>query len=303
VVARGTPLDGGRVLVLGAAGMLGSQVLLDAPVGFEPVAAVRGGTLPELPRAFPLVGGVDAAEPLDVDAALRFVGDACAVVHCAAYTNVDGAEADPAAAERANALSPEVVARACAQRGIPLVLLSTDFVFDGRAREPYDEGAPTAPLSVYGRTKLAGEQRALAAHPDGTAVVRTQWLYGPRGRHFPGTILRLAREGKPLRVVADQIGCPTSTSALAPALWDVLRLGGRGIFHAACAGRASWYEFARETLALAGVAADLSPCSTAEFPRPAARPAFSVLSCRRLADLRGAAMPDWQGALASFLAT
>jgi len=301
----GDPVEGGRVLVIGAGGMLGSQVLLDAPPQFEPIAAVRGGVLPELERAFAVVGGVDAAEPLDVDAALRFRDDIRAVIHCAAYTNVDGAETDPAAAERANSRSPLVVAQACARRGIPLVLLSTDFVFDGRTHEPYSEDAPTAPLSVYGRTKLEGERLALAAHPGGVAIVRTQWLFGPRGRHFPGTILRLAREGKPLRVVADQIGSPTSTFVLAPVLWELLARGGRGVFHAACSGRASWFELAQETLALCGVQADIAPCTSAEFPRPAPRPAFSVLSCERLADLlegiRGGPLPDWQTALAEHL--
>lgn len=301
VHARGAPLVGGRVLVIGAGGMLGSQVLLDAPKQFEPIAAVRGGVLPELGREFAVVGGVDAAEPLDVDAALRFRDDIRAVIHCAAYTNVDAAESDAAAAERANSTSPQVVAQACARRGIPLVMMSTDFVFDGRAREPYTEDAATAPLSVYGRTKLAGERLALAAHPGGVAIVRTQWLFGPRGRHFPGTILRLAREGKPLRVVADQIGSPTSTFVLAPVLWELLARGGRGVFHAACHGRASWYELACETLALCGVDADVAPCSTTEFPRPAPRPAFSVLSCKRLADLRGGPLPDWQTALAEHL--
>lgn len=292
-----------RVIVTGAAGMLGSQVLLDAPEGVEVLATVLGGTLPEMPgsNGFGLLGGVDLAEEQDVEALLRWAGDVDAVIHCAAYTNVDGAESDEETAHRANAVACDVLARACAAAGARLVIVSTDFVFDGRSEEPYTEDAPTAPLGVYGRTKLAGERAALAAHPAGTAIARTQWLYGPRGRHFPGTMLALAAAGRALRVVDDQVGSPTSTLALAPALWDLALGRATGVFHAACEGRATWFELARRTFELAGVEADLAPCSTAEFPTPAPRPAFSVLNCARLADLRGGALPTWQDALAHFI--
>lgn len=301
------------MIVTGAAGMLGSQVLVDAPPGVEVLATVLGGTLPEIAGldAPALLGGVDLAQPEDVDALVRWAGDVDAVIHCAAYTDVDGAESDAAAAERANAQAPAVLAAACQRADARLVVVSTDFVFDGTETEPYDEDAPTAPLGVYGRTKLAGERAALAAHPGGTAIARTQWLYGPRGKHFPGTMLALAAQGRALRVVDDQIGAPTSTAALSPALWDLaladvaladVAAGERtGVFHAACEGRASWYELARRTFELAGVAADLTPCSSAEFPTPAPRPAFSVLNCRRLADLRGRPLPSWQDALSRFI--
>ncbi|MEZ5977132.1 MAG: dTDP-4-dehydrorhamnose reductase [Planctomycetota bacterium] len=291
------------MLVTGAAGMLGSVVLLRAPAGVVTLATSRGGTLPEVCGDVPLLGGVVLAERADVESLGRWFGELDAVVHCAAFTDVDGAESDPSAAQRGGVLATEEAARLAARTGAALLLVSTDFVFDGEAREPYAEDAPTHPLSVYGRTKLEAEHRAEALHPGGVAVVRAQWLYGARGRHFPGTMLRLARAGTPLRVVADQVGSPTSTAALVPALWDLLAAGGRGVFHAACEGRASWYEFARETLRLAGVDAELAPCSTAEFPRPARRPAFSVLNCARLADLRGRTLPPWQEALAAFLAT
>lgn len=292
-----------RVIVTGAAGMLGSQVLLDAPAGATPLATVMGGTLGTLDRPdIALLGGVDLAEGLDVDALVRWAGDFDAVIHCAAYTNVDGAESEPDAATRANVDTCARLGEACRTAGARLVVVSTDFVFDGSSSEPYREDDEPAPLGVYGRTKLAGERAALAAHPDGTTIARTQWLYGPRGKHFPGTMLALAAQGRALSVVADQVGSPTSTRALAPALWDLaLAEGASGVYHAACEGRASWYELAAATFELAGQRADLSPCSTAEFPTPAPRPAFSVLNCARLADLRGGALPPWREALADFI--
>jgi len=182
------------------------------------------------------------------------------------------------------------------------VLLSTDFVFDGLGKRPYREDDPTAPLSAYGRTKLAGEHAALAEHAKGTRIVRTQWLYGPRGKHFPGTIHGLAQTRPELKVVDDQVGSPTTTLELAPALWDVLARGEAGIYHAACEGSCSWFELARATLELSGlVGTKITPCSTAEFPRPARRPAYSVLDCSKLARLRGRALLPWRAALAAFL--
>jgi dTDP-4-dehydrorhamnose reductase len=224
------------------------------------------------------------------------------VIHCAAFTAVDLAEEREADALRANGEATRVLARACARRAIPLVVVSTDFVFDGTGTRPYREDDPTAPLSAYGRTKLAGERAALAEHPRGTRIVRTQWLYGPRGKHFPGTIHGLARTKPELKVVHDQVGSPTTTLELAPALWDVLARGEPGVYHAACEGSCSWYELARATLELTGLAhVKLSPCSTAEFPRPARRPAYSVLDCAKLARLRGRPLLPWRAALARFL--
>lgn len=293
-----------RILVTGAAGMLGSQLLLDVPAGY---AAVGTDLLPARPGApaveLPGVDLTDAAAVERLFESGRFAG----VLHPAAYTAVDKAEEERELASRINALAPELLARACQKRGLPLVLVSTDFVFDGQGvrvggqLRPYLESDAPGPVSVYGATKLDGERRALAAHPAGTAVVRTQWLFGPRGNHFPGTMLRLAREGKPLKVVSDQVGCPTTTLELSPALWDVLARGGRGIFHAACEGQASWFDLAGATFELAGIQPALSPCSTAEFPRPAKRPAYSAMDCSRLAALRGRRLAPWRSALERFM--
>ena len=232
-----------RVLVTGAAGMLGSQLLLDAP---EDVEAV-GTDLREPPstadpesdaaEAPPVKAvGFDLAEPGAVAELFAAFGPFDGVIHAAAYTAVDQAEQEEEVAQRVNARAARVIAEACARAGIPLVLVSTDFVFDGTKGEPYAEDDPPQALGAYGRTKLEGELAARDAWGDGLRIVRTQWLYGPRGSHFPATILRLASERDELRVVDDQVGAPTSTLELAPAIWDVLLKGESGVYHAACEG-------------------------------------------------------------------
>lgn len=289
------------MLVTGAAGMLGSQLLLDAPEGFEAVGTdlvpAQGGG-PEV-----VAPGVDL---LDADAVGRLFaerGPFAGVIHAAAFTAVDRCEEEEALALRVNAEAVGVVARTCAAEAVPLVAVGTDFVFDGRASTPYAEDARPSPMSAYGRTKLAGERAAREAHPAGARIVRTQWLYGPRGSHFPGTILRVGRERGELRVVDDQVGSPTSTLELAPALWDALARGEAGVYHAACEGACSWFDFASAVLAGAGLSSvRIEPCTTAEFPRPAPRPAYSVLGCERLSRLRGRGLAPWREALAAFLA-
>ena len=291
----------------GAAGMLGSQLLLDAPGSCMAV----GTDLREAPDGAPHVEfvGIDLCnhdQVADLFARETFTG----VIHAAAYTAVDQAEEDRATARAVNARAPEVVAEVCAAHDLPMVLVSTDFVFDGeRASGLYTEDDAVGPLSVYGATKLEGEERASIAHPRGLSIARTQWLYGPRGRHFPGTMLTLAESRDTLTVVADQVGAPTSTLELSPALWDLLAKGARvgdpggGLYHAACQGEGSWCDFAQATFRLAGLdPARVHPCTTAEFPRPALRPKRSVLDCSRLAALRGAPFLDWQSALARFFA-
>jgi dTDP-4-dehydrorhamnose reductase len=248
--------------------------------------------------------GVDLADAAAVTRLFAEHGPFSGVIHAAAFTAVDAAEQREEEARRVNETATRVLAEACARAGVPLVVVSTDFVFDGEARRPYREDDPPRPLSAYGRTKLAGERAALAAHPDGTRVVRTQWLYGPRGKHFPGTMLALAKERGALRVVDDQVGSPTSTLELAPALWDVLLEGEPGIYHAACDGACSWFELACATLESAGVeGVAVEPCTTAEFPRPAHRPAYSVLDCSRLTALRRRPLAGWREALMTYLGT
>jgi len=274
-----------RVLVTGARGMLGSQVVLDAPEGTTAV----GTDLPDTDLTV-------------ADGARAAVAGCDGVIHCAAFTAVDLAEKREDEAFRVNAVATRHVAEACAAAGIPLVAVGTDFVFDGTSSRPYREDDEPAPLSAYGRTKLAGERAAREAHPTGTRIVRTQWLYGPRGTHFPGRMLELARDRRELSVVDDQRGSPTSTLELAPALWDVLRRGAVGVYHAACEGSCTWYELARAVFEIRGVDVVVRPCTTAEFPRPARRPRYSVLDCGRLTALRGRPLAPWREALARFLA-
>jgi len=284
------------VLVTGAAGMLGSQVLLSMPDGESAV----GTDLVEAPGVAAL--GVDLADPGAVAALFEEHGPFSGVIHCAAYTAVDKAEEEPELAQRVNGDACGVLAAACAEVDIPLVLVSTDFVFDGHSERPYREDDPVAPLSVYGRTKLDGERQAQERHPAGTRIVRTQWLYGPRGKHFPRTIETLARERDELQVVCDQVGSPTSTLELSPALWDVLRQGQPGVYHAACEGSCSWYELACAIVVLCGIeTVQVLPCSTEEFPRPAHRPAYSVLDCSKLAELRERPLATWREALSTYL--
>jgi dTDP-4-dehydrorhamnose reductase len=287
------------VLVTGAGGMLGSQVILTAPAGLVAV----GSGLHVAQQGFPALEhpGVDLTD-LQAVTALFEADDFVGVIHCAAHTAVDKAEEEEAFAYQVNAVAAANVATLAAAKAIPVVLVSTDFVFDGQGSRPYLPSDPTQPLGAYGRTKHAGEQMALAAHPDGVAILRTQWLYGPRGNHFPGTMLRLASERDALKVVSDQVGSPTSTLELAPALWGALQNGARGIFHAACSGEASWFDFAAETLRIAGSKTKVEPCGTLDFPRPAPRPAYSVLDCSSLTELLGKPLKPWQAALADFLA-
>jgi len=224
------------------------------------------------------------------------------VLNCAAFTAVDRCESEPALAERANALGPAVVAAACAG-GPLLVHVSTDFVFDGRASTPIAEEAATGPASVYGRTKLEGE-RAVAEAGGAHLIVRTQWLFGP-GQNFVRTIQRLAANGGPLRVVEDQLGRPTWTSALAHAIFRAVEVGARGKLHLACEGTASWFDLAHMVVE-EGARRGLHPpvevraIPTSEMPRPAPRPAYGVLGLERARGL-GLVLPHWREALDGYL--
>ncbi len=228
------------------------------------------------------------------------VGDACpeVVIHAAAYTDVDGAEREPDQAMAVNALGTERVARAAAARGARLVYISTDYVFDGRKREPYEEADRPNPLNAYGMSKLEGERRALSVCP-GALVVRTAWLYGIGGKNFVTTIARLAGERSELRVVADQRGCPTYARDLAPTIAHLLEADVNGIVHVTGAGECTWHEFAAAIVSELGLSTTVTPITTAEANRPAPRPAYSVLSNRRLSGM-GRSMPHWSDGLRRF---
>jgi dTDP-4-dehydrorhamnose reductase len=241
----------------------------------------------------------------DADAVASAVSSARpdVVVNCAAWTDVDGAERDEAGALAVNDRGAGHVAAAAAACGAWTIHVSTDYVFDGTKRSPYLESDDVGPLSAYGRTKLAGERAVAAAAPDRHTIVRSSWLFGAGGSCFPATILRLAGERDELKVVDDQVGCPTFTGHMAGALVD---LGARetpppGVAHVAGGGTCSWWEFARQIVARAGVSCEVKPCSTAEMPRPATRPAYSVL--RSGLGEQVPSLPDWHAGLDEYLAS
>ena len=210
------------------------------------------------------------------------------VINCAAWTDVDGAEEHPAEALRVNRDGARNVAEAAGA----VAYLSTDYVFDGRGRTPYLESDPTGPLSSYGRSKLEGE-RATAAASERHFIVRSSWLFGAGGKNFVETMLRLGPE---VRVVDDQVGCPTFTGHLAEALAAIVEGEDFGVHHMAASGSCSWFEFAQEILARAGKDVEVAPCTSAEFPRPAERPAWSVLGSER-----GHSLPHWRDGLQAYL--
>jgi dTDP-4-dehydrorhamnose reductase len=273
-----------KVLITGAAGMLGQDATRNARAANHEVVALAREELDLL----------DAGE---VRATLEREAPG-AVINCAAYTDVDGAESDERTATRLNGEAAGTLAAAAAAVGAAIVHLSTDYVFDGSGARPYVESDPTDPVNAYGRSKLAGERAVAAANPR-HFVVRTSWLFGAGGRNFVDTMLGLAGAGRPVLVVRDQVGCPTYTGHLADALVRLVDGEAYGLHHIAADGECSWYEFANEIFSQAGVDTRAMSCTTEEFPRPAPRPAYSVLRSER--DY-GLALPSWQEGLASYLA-
>lgn len=214
------------------------------------------------------------------------------VIHCAAYTNVDKAEEDYETAHKINALGTENLAKVCADNDITLVYISTDYVFAGNGTSPYKPTDSTAPLNNYGLTKYEGEQ-AVQRYCKKFYICRTSWLYGIHGKNFVETMLSLA--DKPiLKVVDDQIGCPTWTVELSKAIITLLNSKPYGIYHTCGSGYTSWYGFAQKAFELAGITTNLQPCTTDEFPRPAKRPAYSVMDNAGLCR-------NWQDALSDYI--
>jgi dTDP-4-dehydrorhamnose reductase len=231
------------------------------------------------------------------------------IINAAAYTAVDKAESEPEAADRANHTGPRLLAEYARRAGIALIHISTDYVFDGSKTEPYVETDPTGPTGVYGATKLAGEQAVLAAC-DRAIVLRTAWVYAAEGKNFVRTMLSLGSRMPKLRVVADQVGNPTSAADLAGAIAGIIaRIEAdgwkpefAGVFHAAGTGAVSWHGFALEIFRLAGMAVDVAAITTAEYPTPAKRPANSRLDCGKLERVFGLKLPAWQESLARVVA-
>jgi len=265
------------VLVTGARGMLGRDVV--------DVLEDAGHAVRALGR-----DALDVTDPVAVGRAVR---DVQAVVNCAAWTAVDDAETAERAAFAVNATGAQLLARAARAEGAPILHISTDYVFDGTAEVPYPEDAALAPRSAYGRTKAAGEWAVRAEHPEHW-VLRTAWLYGAHGRCFPRTIASLAADRDELQVVADQVGQPTWTRDVARLVAAVLeRRPPPGAYHATSSGQASWHDLATAVVAAAGSTARVLPTSSDAYPRPAPRPAWSVLGHERWHEVGIPPIGDW----------
>lgn len=285
-----------RLLVVGANGMLGHDVLrAGARAGHELV----GVDLPEID-----ITDMSSVEDV-LDRVGREGGGLDGLVNCAAWTDVDGAESNVDAARAVNAQGAGNLARACAREGVGMVHVSTDYVFDGRAPldrqgrpRPYVESDPTGPRSVYGSTKLEGERQVKDASPKHT-IARTAWLYGVDGKNFVETMLRLAGEREAVQVVTDQIGSPTWSGHLAPALLGLLERGVAGLVHLTGGGQVSWNGFAKEIFRQAEVRCRVEDATSEQMARPAPRPAWSALGSEREDVLP---MPPWQDGLAGYLA-
>jgi len=271
-----------RWLVTGAGGMLGQDL----------VAVLDGREVTALTRA-----QLDICEPSDVAAA---VPGHDVVVNAAAWTDVDAAEEHEAAATRVNGLGAEVLAAACRQAGARLVQISTDYVFDGTAREPYTEDAPVHPRSAYGRSKAAGEAAVRSLLPDAAYVVRTSWLYGSGGPNFVRSMASLESSRDTVDVVDDQVGAPTWSMEVARAVQVLIDSDApAGIYHATASGQTSWYGLARAVFEELGADPDrVRPTTTDKFPRPAPRPAYSVLGHQAWARAGLEPLGDWRTTLA-----
>lgn len=275
-----------RILVTGANGILGRAVR---------ERMTGGDTL--------YLWGREEADITD-EAAVRAAArglDFDTVIHAAAYTNVDGAESEPAKAMAVNRDGTRHVAALARERGAVLVYVSSDYVFDGTKGAPYVEEDPTHPLGVYGASKRAGEEAALDSGAP-CLVVRTSWLFGHGGKNFVDTIAAKALRGEPLQVVADQHGSPTYARDLAHGIELLLRRGALGIVHVTNAGETTWHGLAVEIARTLGAPVPVAPVTTAAFARPAPRPAYSVLSGARFRALAGAPLPSWEDAVHRHLA-
>ncbi len=308
-----------KILLLGAGGMLARDILREAPEEHDLVGRD--------------IDDFDITDPDAVHEAVHEIQPSL-IINAAAYTNVDGAESEPDLAFAVNGDAPGFIGAAAKALGIPVVHYSTDYVFDGSSREPYDEHELTSPMGVYGASKLRGEHRLLDSGA-GALIIRTQWLFGIAGPSFPRTMWKRATSGEATRVVDDQTGRPTYTVDLARASWGWgLLTGGRAdgktgstgqqgtawgglwqpgavwgslgrpgaeIVHMANSGTATWYDVAKRVFEAAGRPELLEPCSSAEYPTTARRPAWSVLATKKYEEIVGEPLPAWEDAIDRFL--
>jgi len=276
-----------RIVVTGAKGMLGSDLVEVLADGHQVVGID--------------IEDFDLSEVQAIDSLISFRPDL--IIHSAAYTDVDGCELNPEKAYRVNALGTQHVAEACKSLDIPMVYISTDYVFDGKKREPYTESDAPNPLNIYGKSKLEGEcfVNSTLRH---FYIIRTAWLYGRHGRNFVKTVLQKARQGETLKVVDDQVGSPTYSRDLAKAIACLVKGTPFGTYHITNSGSCSWYEFAEKSLTLAGHKGyRLTPITSKELRRPAPRPPYSVLANSNWLKVTGQELRSWQDALREALLT
>ncbi|MFN2566828.1 MAG: dTDP-4-dehydrorhamnose reductase [Gemmatimonadaceae bacterium] len=274
-----------KVLLLGAGGMLGSEIARAAPPWARLTAVDRR-----------------RLDVRDAEAVAAMI-DRCAptvVINATGYTGVDAAESESRGAFDVNATAVAALAGHCAARGIHVVHFGTDYVFAGDRRTPYGEDDPPAPVGAYARSKLAGET-ALRESGAPHLVIRTQWLFGLHGQSFPRTMWERARSGQPTRVVNDQVGRPTYAVDLAAVIWRLIHRGAEGTVHAANDGAATWYDVARRVFEAVDAGHLLTPCRTADYPTAAVRPAYSVLETSRVEAMLSERMPHWHDGLDRFL--
>ncbi len=268
-----------KIVVTGAGGMLGQAV--------APCLSARDHKVTALPKE-----DLDVTNYNRVQTTLSKLAPEL-IVHCAAYTKVDQAESEPGLSYLINGYGTENLAVTASDLGIPVLYVSSDYVFDGEQKTPYTTWDKTGPISVYGKSKLAGE-KAIQRHLNKFYIVRTSWLYGPNGSNFVDTITRMASERKQLRVVSDQIGTPTCTLTLSEVIADLVETRRWGIYHATDGGVTNWYEFAKEITR--GKDVEVVPIETKEMPRPATRPKYSVLDKTTLISTIGRELTPWQDA-------
>ena len=268
-----------RVLVTGGAGQLAYALRL---------------IWAEQELVIPAESELDLSRPDSIQSTVSIVKPDV-LLNCAAFTQVDRCESEATLAQLINATAVGWLAEACETQGAMLIQVSTDYVFDGSGTRPYREDDPSNPTSVYGRTKLEGERQA--ARCSRHLIARTSWLYDAWGKNFLNTMLNAANQGRALRVVDDQRGAPTTCRALARQLKVATEQQWRGLIHTTCQGETTWHGFAKAIFEAKGMTVDLSPCSTAEYPTPATRPAYSVLDGSRRAALGADLMPHWHEAL------
>lgn len=279
-----------KILVTGSQGLLGYEVGL--------VCEGQGDTVFRTDVVPPSLQ-LDITDEAAIRSILRTMKPDW-VINCAAYTDVDGCETNQDRAFELNAKAPGNLARACEEIGAKLLHISTDYVFDGSKEEPYTEDDQTGPTSIYGKSKRAGEIAVLEGM-EHYSIVRTQWLFGPHGKNFVSTILGIAKDRDKISVVNDQWGSPTYSKDLAKALRLLIDCDVQGIYHVCNRGKATWYDLAGKAIELVGMSTEVIPVATSEFPRPAKRPAKSILSTKRFTEVTGKLMPAWQISLDKYI--